>query len=439
MVEKYSKKPGLEVVLFFALAVVASLLVYDKMVIFAVVVLFAAAVFFLAEGYRIPGEERSIMWKLILSALLVRILFIIYTLAFDSPFLGDDGITYALMGNQIAETWHNGSHIIINKLNYGYYYYNAFIFYVTGYHPTVIRLINSIIAVGAALNLYFISLRLSGRKAAKFTFALTAFFPSFIVWSALNLKESLIVFCITYIVKKIMEIIQEFRVSKLIAIALALLPLVALRFYVGILVGIVLAFTFIVSGKNFKWDRRISYTLLILFVAGIVLLQMGYGFLGQDYVASQSLETIEQQHRAGAKGDSAYAEDVDFSSPIEAMKYLPRGLLYFVFGPFPWQSGGFLKIITLPEMLMLYILYLYVIRGIPSLWRSRRGECLFLIILISSFTLIYALGGSNMGGIYRVRFQVLSLLFIFISHGMVGQVQYDWLQLIRDRVKLRSG
>ncbi|ACV63627.1 hypothetical protein Dtox_2862 [Desulfofarcimen acetoxidans DSM 771] len=437
--EKHPERSALEPILFLALAVIASLLVYDKMVIFAVVILFAAVVFFLADGYRIPREESSVMWKLILSALLVRIVFIVYTLAFDNPFMRADGITYALMGGSIAEAWHEGRHVVIHKLNYGYYYYNAFIFYITGYHPTVVRLINSIIGVGAALNLYFISLRLSGRKAAKFTFALAAFFPSFIVWSALNLKESIIVFCITYITKKIMEIISEFRISNLIAIAIALLPLVALRFYVGILVGIVLAFTFVISGNNFRWDRRISYTLLILFVAGVVLLQMGYGFLGKDYVASQSLETIEQQHKAGAIGDSSYAEDVDFSSPIGAMKYLPKGLFYFVFGPLPWQSGGYLKIISLPEMLMLYILYLYVMRGVSRLWCSRHGECMFLIILISSFTLIYALGGSNMGGIYRVRFQVLSLLFIFISHGMVGQVQYNWLQIIRDRVKLRSG
>ncbi|WP_034630134.1 glycosyltransferase family protein [Desulfotruncus alcoholivorax] len=424
------KNRGLELALFFALALLAGLLVYDKMVIFSIVALIAVAVFFLAEGYRIQIEDRSIIWKLALGALLLRIAFIIATQAFDNPFLRADGITYARIGNEIVQTWNAGDHYIIRKANYGYYYFNAFIFYATGYYPDIVRLINSIIAIGAALNLYFISLNLSGRRAAKFTFALTAFFPSFVVWSALNLKESLCVFLITYIVKKIMEIMREFHFIKLFAIALALLPLVTLRFYVGILLGVVMALAYIFSAVNFTWNKRIVYTLLLVFVVGVSLLQMGYGFLGKDYLASQSLESIGEQHNAGAIGDSAYSQEVDFSSPLKALIYLPLGLFYFVFGPLPWQSGGLLKIISLPEMFMLYILYLFVWPGIYSLWRHRRGECIFLLILISSFTLIYALGGSNMGGIYRVRFQVLSLLFIFISHGFGGEKQHNGTQLV---------
>lgn len=414
---------GLELALFFALAMLACLLVYDKMIIFSIVALVAVAVFVLAEGYRIHTEDRSIIYILAIGALLLRIAFIILTQAFDNPFLRADGITYGHIGNEIARTWQAGDSYIINKANYGYYYFNALIFYATGYYPDVVRIINGIIAIGAALNLYFISLNLSGRRAAKLTFALTAFFPSFIVWSALNLKESLCVFLITYIVKKVIEIIQEFRFTKLIAIALALLPLVTLRFYVGILLGVVMALTYLFSAVNFTWNKRIIYTLILVLVVGVSLSQMGYGFLGKDYLASQSLDTIGEQHNAGAIGDAAYSKGVDFSSPLKALLYLPLGLFYFAFGPLPWQSGGLLKIISLPEMFMLYLLYLFVWSGIYSLWRHRRGECIFLLILIASFTLIYALGGSNMGGIYRVRFQVLSLLFIFISHGLAGKLQ----------------
>lgn len=436
---EYTKNRGLELIMFFVLAIVAALLVYDQMIIFSVVVLGAVAVFLVADGYRVPAADRSIMWKLALGALLVRILFIMATQIFDNPFLTADGITYARIGNEIAQTWNDGGHYIIQKANYGYYYYNAFIYYATGYYPDVVRLINSIIAIGAALNLYFISLRLSGRKAAIVTFALTAFFPSFIVWSALNLKESLCIFLITYIVKKVMELMQQFKFSKLLAIALALLPVISLRFYIGIVLGIVIALAFIISATNFRWDKRIAYTLLVIFVTGVCLLQMGYGFLGTDFIAIQSLETIEKQHNAGALGNSVYAQEVDFSSPLKILKYLPVGLFYFLFGPLPWQPGEILKIISLPEMLMLYILYLFVLPGICSLWRNSRGECLFLLILIASFVLIYALGGSNMGGIYRVRFQVLSLLFILISHGMFGQTQYELSQFTRSKVKLGSG
>lgn len=217
--------------------------------------------------------------------------------------------------------------------------------------------------------------------------------------------------------------IKQFQISKLIAITLALLPLVTMRFYMGILLGVVITVVFAISASKFKWDRRLLYALLVLLVVGITLSQMGYGFLGKDYLSDQNLETIQKQHNAGATGDSAYSKEVEFTSFIDMLKYLPVGLFYFFFGPLPWQPGGGLKIMSLPEMFGLYILYLFVTPGIVSLWRYRRGECLFLMILISSITLIYALGGSNMGGIYRIRFQMLSLLFLLISHGMVGQKQ----------------
>jgi len=208
---------------------------------------------------------------------------------------------------------------------------------------------------------------------------------------------------------------------------------------VWILIGIFVAFSFIFTATRYKWTKRLVYTLLLVLVAGIILHQMGYGFLGGGYVASQNLETIAQQHNAGAIGESAYSEGVSFDSWSSALKYFPVGLFYFAFGPLPWQPGGMLKVISMPEMFMLYILYLFVLPGIYNLWRFRRGECLFLLILIAGFTAVYALGGSNMGGIYRVRFQVLSLLFIFISHGMLGHNLKEPRLLIPGRARMGSG
>jgi hypothetical protein len=145
---------------------------------------------------------------------------------------------------------------------------------------------------------------------------------------------------------------------------------------------------------------------------------MGYGFMGTDYVFSQSIETIGEQHQKGAYGNAAFAGDVMFDSYSAAIKYLPVGIFYFLFGPLPWQSIGPIRIITVPEMVFLYFLYSYFITGVRHLWQTQRGSCMFLLILITCFGLIYSLGASNIGGLYRVRLQIIMIDFILISEGM---------------------
>jgi len=386
------------------------------------VVLFSAIVLCFSGAHAVPAADRKFLFLLGLGALLVRLLFIVATNSFDTSFINyvktSDALYYEYIGRVISETWHAGSPVEIHKNNFGYQYWNGMIYYLVGFKPALICVLNSITSVCIALNLYFISLKLSGSRAARICFVLAAYFPSSILWSSLNLKDTFVIFLITLIVRQTVELIEKFKFEKVIFMCLLLMLLVSMRFYAGILLGICISLSYIFTATKFPWWRRVIYTLVLFVIAGTALQQMGYGFMGTDYIFSQNLETIGEQHQKGAYGEAAFAENVAFDSYASALKYLPLGIFYFLFAPLPWQSMGAIRILTLPEMIFLYFLYTYLVAGFRHLWQTQRSACLFLLLVIVSFGFIYSLGASNIGGIYRVRLQVIMIAFIFISEGL---------------------
>jgi hypothetical protein len=404
------------------LGILAGTLTNDYLLAIPIVLIFSAIILSLARVYDIPAQDRVFLFRLALVAFLVRLLFIVATHSFDTAFINyvksSDALYYEYMGNLISNAWHDGRSIAIFTENFGYFYWNGLIYYLVGFKPDLIRVLNSLTSVCIGFNLYFISLKLSGPKAARISFALAVFFPSSILWSSLNLKDSLIIFLVTLIVKQNLELMEKFKLGKVFFMSLLLMALVSLRFYIGILLAICIAISYIFGATKFLWWQRVAYTLAIFLIAGLSLQQMGYGFMGTDYVFSQSIETIGEQHQKGAYGNAAFAGDVMFDSYSAAIKYLPVGIFYFLFGPLPWQSIGPIRIITVPEMVFLYFLYSYFITGVRHLWQTQRGSCMFLLILITCFGLIYSLGASNIGGLYRVRLQIIMIDFILISEGM---------------------
>lgn len=404
------------------MGLIVGVLTNDYLLIVPLVMVFSVVILLSAGVYDVPVRDRVFLFRLALGALLVRLLLIVATYSFDTAFINylktSDALYYEYIGRLISNAWHEGGNVAVPTGNFGYYYWNGLIYYLVGFKPDLIRVLNSITSVCIGFNLYFISLKLSGSKTAKISFVLAAYFPSSILWSSLNLKDSLIIFLITLIVKQNLELMEKFKLEKVLFMSLLLMALVSLRFYVGILLALCITLSYVFTATKFLLWQRFVYALAILLIAGLALQQMGYGFLGTNYVLSQGIETIGEQHQKGAYGKAAYGGEVTIDSYSAALKYLPTGVFYFLFGPLPWQSIGPIRAITVPEMVFLYFSYSYFIAGVRHLWQTQRGACLFLLIFIICFGLIYSLGSSNMGGLYRIRLQIIMVAFILISEGM---------------------
>ena len=131
-----------------------------------------------------------------------------------------------------------------------------------------------------------------------------------------------------------------------------------------------------------------------------------------------SLEAISKLRQDMATGASAFAEDVDVSTPGKAVAFLPIGIAYFLLSPFPWQITSPLEVLSLPEMLLIYGLVPAMIRGVRHIVRVQFRESLQMLLLTSLLTISYALGEGNVGTLYRHRAQAIGFYLIFASVGL---------------------
>ena len=234
-----------------------------------------------------------------------------------------------------------------------------------------------------------------GRLAAKGTAVLVALFPSMILWSVLNIRDAIATLGVTILVYMAVRLHGRPRLSDVAFLAIGLIALSAIRDYMGVLVlgGLGLG-----MAASFRPDR-VGSTLGIGIVLMLVLvfsLQQG-GILGTESLENP-LESASR-FRSGLQADagSAFGEGFEIDTPGQALKYLPVGLTFFLFAPFPWAVTSTLQLFTLPEVLLWYSIVPFIVFGFKrSGTRQTRPALLALGVLLVTVT-TYALVEGNFG------------------------------------------
>lgn len=95
-----------------------------------------------------------------------------------------------------------------------------------------------------------------------------------------------------------------------------------------------------------------------------------------------------------------------------AVRYFPQGLAYALFAPFPWAATTRADLLTIPEMLVWYLL---LALGIAALWLHRRTwrRWLTLFLYVAALFTVLALGEGNVGTVFRHRLMVIPLVLVF--------------------------
>jgi hypothetical protein len=167
----------------------------------------------------------------------------------------------------------------------------------------------------------------------------------------------------------------------------------------------------------------------------ILVLAFGFmfAFYGAGDVAERAfdLERLQNGRAWSARAsDSGYGGDVDITDTKQALTYLPLGVAYFLFAPFPWMIRNTNHMLLLPELIVWWLAIPFLILGFWHTVRHRLRTSFAICLFTIGLTFAYGLYLANFGTAHRMRVQVLGFLIIFVSIG--------WHEFRSARVRKRS-
>ena len=379
---------------------------------------------------RIKTDSRF-LFRLFAAALLARILVgtLIYIFQWQT-FFGGDAITYDFFGYALLKVWEGNKdyQIAVDLFSgggassgWGMLYMVAIIYKIVGRNMLAVQYINAVLGAASAPIAYLISLEIfPNKRVARLCALLSAFFPSLVLWSAQGLKDGPIVFLLVLSMLATLKLGNRFSFKYLTALALSLVCLLTLRFYVFYIVVLAVTVAFIL-GRRRLTAQTFARQLLIMIIIGMTLAYFGVSrYATQQFDAYGNLRQLQLMRMdASQSAISGFGQDIDVSTPEGALSALPLGLSYLILAPFPWQMTSLRSVITLPEMVFWWGSLPLLVLGLWFAIKYRLREVAPIIVFTTLLTLTYSILQGNVGTAYRQRAQLLVFYFVFVAIGFV--------------------
>jgi hypothetical protein len=280
------------------------------------------------------------------------------------------------------------------------------------YTHVITGLMNTFIGLLAAWIFGKIAGRLYGPHAQQKTFLYIAYFPSLIVWTSINLRESWSFLLLAGAVYLGMKLRERFNLRDLLLFAACVICMQFIRNYLVALIALGTLLSFVAV--------RIRQVPAAIVTAGVIFLIITslasrFGFTAQELDLQSQLELANAMHRGLAYGGSAFGVDADISTPMGALLYLPRGLSMFLLGPFPWSVDSWREMLALPETIVWYFLLFAAVRQIIYGVKHHLAKIALPLSLTVVICLAYGLVEGNVGTAYRHRAHAVLILLVFAA------------------------
>jgi len=333
-------------------------------------------------------------------------------------YLGADSFLYHEQAKAIVSHWTSGLPLpSLTKGKEGFYYLLASLYWVFGSYTAAGLALNATLSAALVPVVSDTTNRLYGQKAAHYVAPLVLLMPGLFLWTSQLVKEAPILLMLAVALNCAVRLVERVSVTAVVvltttlAVAFTFRAWVALVVAAGLILGIAVGHGRLVSG--------VGTGLSALLVVASVMVFSGLGYSGYQTAVGTNLEQANTVRRGLARdAKTGFESEVDISSTPNAAKYLPRGVLSFLFGPFPWQISGLRQLPVVPDMLAWWLL-------LPSLWGGYRagrqlvGRMQFLILLPALGTvLMMSLALGNFGTIIRERLQVVVLVVPILALGL---------------------
>ncbi len=331
----------------------------------------------------------------------------------------EDAGGYEYVGMGIAAGWSGkGPPYPMGVMgNSGFYYVSAGVYYIFGLFPVNVPYFNGIIGCVTALFIYGLARWFFHVRVARLATMLVLFTPSMILWSAIALKDAFMTFLIVVAVTSCVALKRRVSLLAIVGLLAPLMAMQPIRFYMIYFVGFA-ALTSMVFDRGIRAFTGIYKQLFMGAVAFGLLAALGLlGSVqgGTDYLSFERANSF--RYGMAVSAQSGFSANVDISTPMGALKFLPIGIATLLLAPFPWQMTSLRALIAAPETIAWWILFPSVIRAARFVIRHRFKEASPLLIFAVTLTCAYSLVHGNVGSGFRQRAQIFVFLFIFAAVG----------------------
>lgn len=378
--------------------------------------------------FRKYTEEKAFITSVFLTGLVLRMGFGIMVHVFElRPFFGGDALAYDVNGWSLVNVW-IGRNLETNALivqnnpasgaGWGMNYLTAAIYLVLGRNIFAAQSFVAVVGAATGPMVYYCSRKIfNNLKVARFAALSIAIFPSFVIWSGQLLKDGLIIFLLVAAMTMVLQLQERVNYAALALLIFSLVGILSLRFYIFYMVLVAVVGSFVVG---------LSSTNKSIFRRTVVLVLIGFSlsYLGVGRSASVELNTFANLDRMQSSrsdlaraASSGFNEETDVSTTEGALTAIPTGFMYLMFAPFPWQASNLRQSITIPEVLVWWMLIPLLISGLIYTVKNRLRNAFPILIFSLMLTIAYSVFQGNVGTAYRQRTQIQVFLFILIGVG----------------------
>lgn len=348
-------------------------------------------------------------------------------------FFGPDSATYDRLGNTLLELW-NGNAVAagsegsraasMSLAGWGMTRLVAGLYFFIGRNPHAVQFLSCAAGAATVVGIYFCALKMySNTRVAKTAAIIIAVCPSLVIWSSQLLKDGFIIFLLVIAMLMVMKLQESFSYVNAFILLGSLAGILSLRFYIFYIAVAAAAGGLFVGYSN-------NLTSIVRRAAVVAFVGLGFAYLGifqnsqLDIEKYANLERIQFTRSAlSTTADSGFASGTDVSTAGGAVSALPIGFAYLMLSPFPWQISNLRQAITLPEMIIWWLLLPITCLGIWYTVKNRLRSSIVVILFTFVLTAAYSIYQGNVGAAYRQRAQIQVFLFIFASVGLVYLIE----------------
>lgn len=375
--------------------------------------------------------EQQYLFQLFIASLLIRVIVGTIINIFElQDFFGGDAYAYDLYGQALLKSLAGDQYYtgLVERFQgtmgvgaTGMIYMVAALYKVLGRNMLAVQFVNAVMGAATAPIIFLIAHNIFGNlRVARIASLFVAFFPSLVLWSSQGLKDGPIVFMLALAVLLTLRLGEKFSLKNAVLLAAVLAILTTFRFYLFFMITAAIVGAFTIGMRQFT---AISFIRQLLLVAGIGLALTYLGVIRTANVQFGYFSDLSVVQRSrldlATSANTGFGEDIDVSTASGALQAVPTGILYLLFAPFPWQLQSLRQSITLPEMLVWWVSFPFLVTGFWFTFRHRLRQSFVIFIFTTMLTLAYSIFQGNVGTAYRQRAQILVFYFIFVAVGIV--------------------